>query len=166
MAVYEIYSYELQEGSRSLFYRDTGKKAIEMANEIVGNLLHDGLTVVGKKRKEDQPLKSLKLTEHDNVFTRVLCNVKDVAQYEGHDKYTVESHPGSFVIIDNRPDVCQIAIEKNGAFDSHTDKVAKYLSRAFNRHLLDYGLRMIVSRKWQANSRISSGSESSNTTTS
>ena len=53
MAVYAIYSYELQEGSRSLFYRETGKKAIDMANEIVGNLLHDGLTVVGKKRKAD-----------------------------------------------------------------------------------------------------------------
>ena len=80
MAVYAIYSYELQEGSRSLFYRETGKKAIEMANEIVSNLLHDGLTVVGKKRKEDQPLKSLKLTERKNVFTWVLCNVKDIYQ--------------------------------------------------------------------------------------
>lgn len=150
MAVYAIYSYELQEGSRSLFYRETGKKAIDMANEIVGNLLHDGLTVVGKKRKEDQPLKSLKLTERKNVFTWVLCNVKDITKYEGHDKFTEESHPGSFVIIDNRPDVCQIAIEKNGAFDSDTDKVAKYLGRAFNSYLSEYGLRMIVSRKWQA----------------
>ena len=150
MAVYAIYSYVIEEGNRSLFYKKTGKKAIDMANEIIGNLLHDGLTVVGKKKKQDQPLKSLKLTEHENVFTWVLCNVKDITQYEGHEKNTLESHPGGFVIVDNRPDVCQIAIEKNSAFDSDTDKVIKYLKRAFNSHLSDYGLRIVISKKWQA----------------
>lgn len=150
MAIYAIYSYEIQEGNRSLFYKETGKKTIDMANEIIGNLLRDGLTVVGKKRKQDQPLKSLKLTEHENVFTWVLCNVKDITQYEGHEKNTLESHPGGFVIVDNRPDVCQIAIEKNSAFDSDTDKVVKYLRRAFNSHLPDYGLRIIISKKWQS----------------
>ena len=148
--MYAIYSYEIQEGNRSLFYKKTGKKAIDMANEIIGNLLHDGLTVVGKKKKRDHPLKSLNLTEHGDVFTWVLCNVKDIAQYEGHERNTLESHPGGFVIVDNRPGVCQIAIEKNSAFDSDTDKVAKYLRRTFNSHLSDYGLRIVISKKWQA----------------
>ena len=52
MVVYAIYSYEVQEGNRSLFYKETGKKAIDMANEIIGNLLKDGLTIIGKKRKD------------------------------------------------------------------------------------------------------------------
>ena len=63
MAVYAIYSYEVQEGNRSLFYKETGKKAIDMANEIIGNLLKDGLTVIGKKRNEDQLLKNSILLE-------------------------------------------------------------------------------------------------------
>ncbi len=42
MAVYAIYSYEIQEGGKSLFYKDTGTKAIDMANEIIGNLHSDG----------------------------------------------------------------------------------------------------------------------------
>ena len=150
MAVYAIYSYEIQEGNRSLFYKETGKKAIDMANEIIGNLLHDGLTIVGKKKRLDQPLKNLHKTEHDGVFTWVLCNVKDITQYEGHEKNTLESHPGGFVIVDNRPDVCQIAIEKNSAFDSDTDKVAKYLKRALNSHLSDYGLKVVIKHKYQA----------------
>ncbi len=150
MAIYAIYSYTILEGNRSLFYKETGKKTIDMANEIISNLLHDGLTVVGKKRKQDQPLKSLNLIERNNVFTWVLCNVKDITQYEGHEKNTLESHPGGFVIIDNRPDVCQIAIEKNSAFDSDTDKVVKYLRRAFNCHLSDYGLKIVITKKWQA----------------
>ena len=150
MAVYAIYSYEVQEGNRSLFYKDTGTKAIDMANEIIGNLLRDGLTVVGKKRNQDQPLKSLRLKGRNEVFTWELCNVKDIAQYEGHERNPLESHPGSYVIIDNRPDVCQIAIEKNSAFDNNTDKVVKYLKRALKEHLFEYGLKIVIKRKSQA----------------
>ncbi|MGN1256463.1 MAG: hypothetical protein ACI4UA_04790 [Bacteroidaceae bacterium] len=150
MAIYAIYSYEIREGNGNLFCKETEVKAIDMANEIIGNLLRDGLNVVGKKRKENQPLKSLNLVEHDHVFAWVLCNVKDITQYEGHERNTLESHPGSYVILDNRPDVCQIAIERNSAFDADTDKVVKYLARAFNSHLPDYGLKMVISRKWQA----------------
>lgn len=40
MAQYAIYSYEIQEGDRSLFYEETGTKTIDMANEIVSNLLN------------------------------------------------------------------------------------------------------------------------------
>ena len=68
MAVYAIYSYEIQEGNRSLFYKETGKKAIDMATEIISNLLHDGLTVVGKKRKEDILLTNLNYIGRDGVF--------------------------------------------------------------------------------------------------
>lgn len=150
MAVYAIYSFEIQEGNRSLFYKDTGKKAIDMANEIINNILHDGLTVIGKKRKEDQLLTIRHFIGRDEVFAWELCNVKDKTLCEGHDKIPYEEHPGSYIIVDNRPDVCQIVIEKNSAFGSDTDKVVKYLKRAFKAHLLDYGLKMVIKRKWQA----------------
>ena len=150
MAVYAIYSYEILEGNRSLFYNEKGTKAIDMANEIVSNLLNDGLTIVGKKRKQDQPLKSLHFKGRDGVFAWELCNERDKTLLEGHEKNTVYEHPGSYVIVDNRPDVCQIAIEKNSAFDSDTDKVAKYLKRTFKEHLHDYGLNIVIKRKYQA----------------
>ncbi len=150
MTVYAIYSYEIQEGDRSLFYKETGKKAIDMANEIISNLLNDGLTVIGKKRKEDQLLKNLHFIGREGVFAWELCNEKDKTLLEGHEKNTVTEHPGSYVIIDNRPDVCQIAIEKNSAFGPDTDKVVKYLKRAFKVHLFEYGLKMVIKRKWQA----------------
>lgn len=150
MAVYAIYSYEIQEGNKSLFYKETNTKAIDMANEILSNLLNDGLTVVGKKRKQDKLLKNLHFTGREGVFTWELCNVKDITQYEGHEKNTYEHHPGSYIIIDNRPDVCQIAIEKNSAFDNDTDKVVKYLIRSLKVHLSEYGLIVIIKRKYQA----------------
>lgn len=150
MAVYAIYSYEIQEGNRSLFYKETGKKAIDMANEIISNLLKDGLTVIGKKRNEDQLLTIRHFIGRDGVFAWELCNVKDKTLIEGHEKIPYEEHPGSYVIVDNRPDVCQIAIEKNSAFGPDTDKVVKYLKRAFHAHLFEYGLKMVIKRKWQA----------------
>ncbi len=150
MAVYAIYSYEIQEGNRSLFYKETGKKAIDMATEIISNLLHDGLTVVGKKRKEDILLTNLNYIGRDGVFVWELCNEKDKTLLEGHERNPVTEHPGCYVIVDNRPDVSQIAIEKNNAFGPDTDKVAKYLKRAFDAHLCEYGLKMVIKRKWQA----------------
>ena len=150
MTVYAIYSYEIQEGDRSLFYKKTEKKAIDMANEIISNLLKDGLTVIGKKRNEDLPLKNRHFIGREGVFAWELCNVKDKSLLEGHDKIPYEEHPGSYVIVDNRPDVCQIAIEKNSAFGPDTDKVVKYLKRAFKAHLSEYGLKMVIKRKWQA----------------
>ena len=150
MAVYAIYSYEIQEGNRSLFYKDTYIKAIDMANEIIGNLLKDGLTVIGKKKNEDQLLMNRHLIGREGVFAWELCNVKDKTLLEGHDRILHEEHPGSYVIVDNRPDVCQIAIEKNSAFGPNTDKVVRYLKRAFKEHLFEYGLKMVIKRKYQA----------------
>jgi len=150
MADYAIYSFEIQEGNRSLFYKETGKKAIDMTNEIISNILHDGLIVIGKKRKEDQLLTNRHFIGRDEVFAWELCNVKDKTLREGHDKIPYEEHPGSYVIVDNRPNVCQIAIEKNSAFGPDTDKVVKYLGRAFKAHLSEYGLKMVIKRKWQA----------------
>ena len=40
--------------------------------------------------------------------------------------------------------------EKNSAFGPDTDKVVKYLKRAFKAHLSEYGLKMVIKRKWQA----------------
>ena len=148
MAEYGVYSYEIQEGERNLMSQ--GKRVIEMANEIVGNILKDDFTVIGKKRKADQPLKILKFYEYNNVFTFILCNNKDLTQYEGHDKIILQSNPGCYVIVDNREDVCQILIEKGQAFDSDTDKVIKYLKRTFSEKLSDYGLKIEIKLKYQA----------------
>ncbi len=150
MAVYAIYSFEIQEGNRSLFYKETGKKAIDMANEIINNILHDGLTVIGKKRNEDLLLTNRHFIGREGVFAWELCNVKDKNLREGHENIPYEEHPGSYVVVDNRPNVCQIAIEKNSAFGPDTDKVVRYLRRAFKAHLYEYGLKMVIKRKWQA----------------
>ena len=150
MATYAIYSYEVLENGNSLIDPKTGKKTIDIANQIVGDILKDGLSVTMKKRKDVTVLRSKALHECSSVFAWVLCNIKQLIQYDGHDVNFVDSHPGSYIIIDNRDGVCQIAIEKNSAFNNDTDKVAKSLCRAFNSKLADYHLKMNVKKKWQA----------------
>lgn len=150
MATYAIYSYEVLENGSPLIDPKTKKYSLENANQIVGDILKDGLSVSMKKKKEEIVLLNKTLHEHDGVFAWVLCNIKQMAQYDGHDVTFIKSLPGSFVIIDNREEVCQIAIEKNSAFNNDTDKVAKCLCRAFNSKLNNYHLKMIVKKKWQA----------------
>lgn len=150
MDTYAIYSYEIVEGNKSLLHKETNKKTIDMAHEIMESILKAGITVIGKKRNNDMPLRNLNPKNHDGVFTWVLCNEKDCTYYEGHDKNSFVSHPGSYVIFDNRENVCQLAIEKNSAFDSDTDKVVKYLKRSLNVSLSDYGLQINISHKYQA----------------
>lgn len=147
---YAVYSYEIQEGERSLFYKDTKTKTIEKAHEIIGNLLHEGLPIIGKKNTQDIPLKSLERHEDEDIYTFVLCNQKKINQFEGHDKTPLESFPGSYVIFDNRKDVCQILVEKNGAFYSKNDQVIRFLKRTLDELLSEYGLSIIIKHKYQA----------------
>ena len=151
MATYAIYSYEVQEGDRSLLYQDTKEKAIAHANEIVAGILKSGFKVLGKKNKKDQVLKCPLEGTHNNVFVLTLCNDVEVIKYDGHKQLPPEySHPGSYIIIDNREGVCQIAIEKNFAFDSDTDKIAKFLKPSLNECLKYYGLKVELKQKYRA----------------
>lgn len=150
MAIYAIYSFEFHEGEKSLLYKDTNVKAIDMANEILGNIIRDGLVIIGKKKGQNLTLNSLNLIERNGVFSWVLCNVKDLPKYEGHTKTVLESHPGSYIILDNRPNVCQIAIEKNSAFYAQTDKVVQYIQHSINERLTDYGITTVIKHKYQA----------------
>ena len=74
MSVYSVYTFEIQEGEKSLFYNNTSLRTIDKANTIVGNILHDGLTVVGKKKREAMPLRSINMTERNDVYSWTLCN--------------------------------------------------------------------------------------------
>ena len=150
MSIYSVYTFEIQEGEKSLFYNNTSLRTIDKANTIVGNILHDGLTVVGKKKREAMPLRSINMTERNDVYSWTLCNAKEITQYEGHDKNVIESHPGSYIIVDNREDVCQILVERNGAFNSDTDKVIRFFKNSINTRLSDYSLRIVVKQKYQA----------------
>ena len=151
MATFAFYKFELHDGGRSLFYKDTNIKAIEKANDIVRDELTDGMIIIGKKKNQDQSLNSSKRIERNNVIIWELCDNKELSQYEGHKSSTIESHPGCYIIFDNRPDVCQIAIEKNSnAFEGDTDKVARFLSNSFNNKLTDYGLCMTIKQKHSA----------------
>lgn len=148
MSSYAIYSYTLHKGGPTLSGADRAKDTIKKANKIFSRLLGDpGLKVA---KTNGKLLPCLNQTGRDNVFVFEVCNEKNVTYYTGHDKDWVESHPGNHVVIDNRPNVCQIAIERNPAFNNRPDTVARYLRHTFNTLLEESGLAMDVKRKFQA----------------
>ena len=150
MDIYSIYTYEIHEGDKSLLYKDTGQKAIDRAHDIVENIIKDQLVFIIKKRNDEITLKYTRHRSHQGVTCMVLCNTKEITQYMGHEKKKLDSYPGSYILIDNRPDVCQIAVEKNSAFNTKTDKVVECIASTFNEKLSDYGLRMVVKIKLHA----------------
>ena len=129
MAVYAIYSYEIQEGSRSLFYKDTGTRAIDMSNEIVNNILNDGLTVVGKKKKEEHTRQELFVVpEKFNRKKPIYINEKNIRQYIFPD--CCHPIPGDDTLgyIDNRN---RIELHKR------TCPIANKLKASFGNRILD-----------------------------
>lgn len=61
-----------------------------------------------------------------------------------------ESYPFSHVVIDNRPGICQMAIEKSSTWNGSTDTVRDILQEWFKVRLSDdYGLDISIDQKWQ-----------------
>lgn len=72
-------------------------------------------------------------------------NGKDNKGIDVYEKKDIESNPYCNVIIDNRPGVCLMAIEKSSAWNSKPDMLRDMLLENFNRILIDrYGLEMRI----------------------
>lgn len=157
---YAIYTYEVKPrgnmklqfaGSDDLKF-DMNDTPEEKAHLIINHVMTHRLTVIGKKRKQDVPLIVKELHRHGDVFAFVLCNERDMTYYEGKQKESIVTHPGCYIVVDNRRGVCQIAIEKDDAFDMESNQAVKYLSRSFNDRLHDYGFEIVIKHKFSAES--------------
>lgn len=72
-------------------------------------------------------------------------NGKDNKGIDVYEKQDIESNPYCNVIIDNRPGMCLMAIEKSSAWNSKPDMLRDMLLENFNRILTDrYGLEMRI----------------------
>lgn len=70
---------------------------------------------------------------------------KDVKGIDKYEREEVESNPYCYVLIDNRPGVCLMAIEKSTAWRSKPDLLRDMLLDNFNRLLADqYDLEMRI----------------------
>ena len=145
-AKYAFYTYEIQE-SPHLEFPHENKAPLDIINEIIKMGMH---LTCKKKKDESYHIDVHKLIKVGRVYLIELLDTKETKLFDGHKTRTEKSHPGVYVIFDNRDNVCQIAIEVNKAFDGNTDKVVKSLKRTIDATLNNHSLKIVIKRKYQA----------------
>lgn len=150
MATYAIYKYLFDISKQGhLFSKETGKSAFDEAQRHFADILKEDIAVPGGAvdSKEEATFYIEPYLVRDDIIFLLVCNEKTNRIRDRLDEREITSHPGCFVIIDNRPGVTMLAIEKNNAFYSKTEKIRKILLYAFNLKLEQLGLTMEINAR-------------------
>ena len=99
------------------------------------------------KEKVIIPLENEITCKRDRMTLLLVCNEKDIKYTDKKDEKTLKTHPGCYVIIDNREGIAQMAIERSSSFQSDPDKVCLLLQQAINDKLAAYRLKIEIRGK-------------------
>lgn len=151
MAVYQLYKLIFDCSSqRNLYAVSDGCTTFQKAQDILEGMLKGVKPMPLTKEKRDKtlvPLDNYVEAKHDGVTVLVICNEKSHKYKEKMEDRELEYHPGCRVIIDNRPGIAQIAIERSGSFDEKTEKVRDLLQEALCKAFSPYELVVEVRAK-------------------
>ena len=125
MAVYQIYKVLFNRSRQgNLLSTMDGRSAYDKAQVLLEEMLGGVLPLTKEKRdKTLVPLENYVEKRRDGVTVMVVCNEKNHKYREKLEEHELVYHPGCRVIIDNRPGIAQLAIERSQSFDGKTDKV-------------------------------------------
>lgn len=150
MAVYSIYKYTIKQIDAleaMVFCNESKETPLSLAQEVLDRLLQGehplNITKEGRE-KVLVPLHNEVTFKRDRVTVLLVCNEKKLKYVEKKDDRELISHPGCYVIIDNREGIAQMAIERSPSFQSDPDKVCLLLQRAINDKLAAYRLRIDI----------------------
>lgn len=151
MAVYAIYHYDFRQTRESaLKFEDSKETTLDKAQEVFEGLLQGINPFNISTPKRDGTVVILEnevWKKNDRTTLMLVCNEKHKKYQNKKEDKDFEFHPGCYVIIDNREDVANIAIERSSAFDSNPDKVCELLQEAFNQKLSEYRLEIEIRSK-------------------
>ncbi len=153
MAVYSIYKYELSQISEleaMIICEESHDTPLALAQEVFDGLFQ-GLRPLNitKENKEKViiPLENEIVSRRERLTILLVCNEKTLKYTEKKDERELISHPGCYVIIDNREGIAQMAIERSPSFQSNPDKVCLLLQQAINDKLAAYRLKIDIRGK-------------------
>lgn len=136
----------------NLLFRDENGELIKLSAQQHLDRLLIGTSVLGFNRKEKdgtftRPSNRIEAKIDDIIFLR-LCSRKNVTIWKDYEKTKEVNKPYCNIIIDNRPGIAQLAIEKNGAFGTNgPDKVVEIISTYMNNALAPFGYEIEITRK-------------------
>lgn len=158
---YAIYKVEFREDSeKSIENHDKdSKQYLKIAETCFASLFDDksikALYKLTDKGSSDPFPNDVLHKEDDIILWRVnniqlkklwLLTGKDANGTNIYEEKDEESYPFCNVIIDNRKDICQMAIEKSSAWN--IDKLVELIQQSFHRLLSDkYGLTLSIEAK-------------------
>ncbi len=141
-----VFSKSQEKGS---MFNNNGESAFEKAQEVLESMLQaKKLNIYRTKSDGDvihYPNDVFRNFSHVTVMK--VCNVKYLKKCMEYHTMLDETNPWCNVVIDNREGICQIAIEKSGAFDGHPDTVKDLLQETFGRQLAEYGICIDIEAK-------------------
>lgn len=151
MAVYAIYKMMFQRAEQTnLMATEGGEDALSRAQELLEELLRESLPMSKLDRhKELVRLENNVVRKERGVCLMMICNEKELQYDEKKEDRKLTYHPGCYVIIDNRPGVAQVAIERAPSLGLGPDKVRNILEEALNKKLEEKGLKVEINQKWK-----------------
>ena len=149
MAIYQIYKLLFNRSrQRNLLSKMDGKSAYDKAQELLEEMLGNTLPVIKEKRdKSLVRLENYVEKRRERVTVLVICNERNHKYKEKMDELELVYHPGCRVIVDNRPGIAQIAIERSSSFDGKTETVRSLLQEAFCKLFDQYQLTVEIRAK-------------------
>lgn len=149
MAVYQIYKILFNRSRQgNLLSKTDGRSAYDKAQELLEDMLKGELPLTKEKRdKTLVPLENYIENKRDGVTVMVVCNEKNHKYREKLEEHELVYHPGCRVIIDNRPGIAQLAIERSQSFDGKTDKVRDIFQETFCKLFDQYQLTVEIRAK-------------------
>ncbi len=151
MAVYAIYHYDFKQTEETaMFYEGSNETTIDKAQEVFESFL-EGINPFNihnpRKDANEEWLENKVKAKHEKATLMVINNEKHKKYLEEKKEGDFEYHPGCYVIIDNRDEVANIAIERSPSFDNDPDKVSQLLEEAINNKLKPYRLEISIRPK-------------------
>lgn len=161
-SLYAIYKYDFHKATHHTIQAEAdavdGSKYVKIAQECFASLFDqnsiDNLAKTNKKGEATRLPNDVMAKSGDIMIWRVNNSQikewwkrsgKDSKGIDKYEKEEIESNPYCNVLIDNRPGVCLMAIEKSSAWSSNPDMLRDMLLDNFNRILADeYDLEMRI----------------------
>ena len=162
-SLYAIYKYDFHKAIERTIQAEAdgvdGTKNLKIAQTCFASLFDqntiDKLAKKNKKGEVKALLPNDVLAKRDDVFIWRVNNSqlkewwkrsgKDSKGIDNYEKAEIESNPYCYVLVDNRPGVGLMAIEKSTAWASKPDLLRDVLLENFNRMLADlYDLEMRI----------------------
>ena len=145
---FAIYKYELTKSNQQELFKD-GESVWENPQSYLDSLLDvSQLNLYHTKKNGDTaiyPNDILKVRQ--GVALLHICNLTQVSIWDKYKERREVSKPFCRVIIDNRPGVAQMAIERTSAFDGNPDKVRNILQESLHALLAPAGLSIEIRAK-------------------